>query len=95
MTKDAVAQARRNLRLQAADLREADLAAVAPPGDGPLLVIAEGLFMYLPAETQRRLWRRVAALAPRTFVFDLLPAVEQPPPGAAGPARDADDRHVA
>jgi O-methyltransferase involved in polyketide biosynthesis len=51
-------------------------------------VVAEGLLMYLDAEAQRVLWRRVADLVAArpgsALVFDLVPAVEQPAPGLAG-----------
>jgi O-methyltransferase involved in polyketide biosynthesis len=54
----------------------------------PVFVIAEGLLMYLAAPEQRRLWARVAALVAWTpgsaFVFDLVPACEQPRPGRLG-----------
>jgi O-methyltransferase involved in polyketide biosynthesis len=77
--------ARPNLRLVAADLAEAPLDGIAT--GAPLFVIAEGLFMYLDADAQRALWRRVRALfadRPGTFVFDLVPGAEQPSPGRAG-----------
>jgi len=68
-------------------LDDAALAAQAPPGS-PLVVTAEGLCMYLSASAQRALWSRVQALlAARgggSFVFDLVPAVEQAPPGRVG-----------
>ncbi|MCK6504075.1 class I SAM-dependent methyltransferase [Myxococcota bacterium] len=78
--------ARENLRMVGADAATADLAGLAP-ADGPLHVVIEGLFVYLDAEAQRALWRRVQdLLAPRggTLLFDLLPAVEEPPPGWVG-----------
>ena len=82
------ALARPNLRLVAGDVTEIDLAGAAGSG-GPDLVIAEGLFMYLDPERQRALWRKVRALLgdrPLTFVFDLVPACEQPAPGVLGRA---------
>jgi O-methyltransferase involved in polyketide biosynthesis len=82
--------ARANLRLVEADLREAGLQDPCwTPEGAPLFVIAEGLLMYLDADAQRALWRRVRALfdsRPGTLVFDLVPSVEQPRPGAAGRA---------
>jgi O-methyltransferase involved in polyketide biosynthesis len=80
---------RDNLKLVEAELDGGSLAELAPPGGEPLFVIAEGLFMYLDAAAQRALWGRVhELLAPRrgTFVFDLVPTVEQPPPSAFGRA---------
>lgn len=84
------ALARPNLRLVSADLADpsvslADL-VTAPPG-APLFVIAEGLFMYLDAAAQHALWTRLRALfasRPGTLVFDLVPTIEQPKPGAFG-----------
>jgi len=81
--------ARPNLRLVAGDVASIDLAALAaaPPG-ARLAVVAEGLLMYLDAAAQRDLFARVRALlgAGGLFVFDLVPQVEQPPPGVAGRA---------
>jgi O-methyltransferase involved in polyketide biosynthesis len=79
---------RPNLRLVEADLATAELTGLLPAGD-PAVVIAEGLFMYLDAAAQRSLWRRVrGALAERggLFLFDLVPAPEQPLPGRVGRA---------
>jgi O-methyltransferase involved in polyketide biosynthesis len=75
------ALARPSFRLVAGDVTDVPLAdlVTAPPG-APLHVIAEGLMMYLDAEQQRALWRRVHALfAGRSglFVFDLVPAAER------------------
>ncbi len=86
--------ARRNWRLVAADvtaLDDAALDALAPSAPGAeLFVVAEGLFMYLEAEGQRALWARLAGLLQRAgggrLLFDLVPAVEQPPPGLLGRA---------
>lgn len=70
----------------AADVRDLDLATILAPG--PVCVIAEGLLMYLDADAQRALWRKLGtALADRpgsTLLFDLVPAVEQPKPGLLG-----------
>jgi O-methyltransferase involved in polyketide biosynthesis len=60
-------------------------AGVAPAAR--LVVIAEGLLMYLDATAQRRLWQRVRRLfdgREGLFVFDLVPVIEQPRPGAVG-----------
>lgn len=70
------------------DLREMELWRLVPPGRRTL-VIAEGLFMYLDAEAQRGLMRRVAdLLATRggTLIFDLVPPAEEPRPGLLGRA---------
>lgn len=82
------ALARPNLRLVAGDVADVDLAE-ASGSSGPDLVIAEGLLMYLDPDQQRALFRKVRALgggAPLTFVFDLVPACEQPAPGVLGRA---------
>jgi O-methyltransferase involved in polyketide biosynthesis len=79
--------ARRNLRLVEGDLAAIDLAALgAAPADAPLTIVAEGLLMYLDADAQRGLFRRVRAALPAggLFVFDLVPMGEQPAPGASG-----------
>jgi O-methyltransferase involved in polyketide biosynthesis len=79
--------ARGNFRLVAGDALEEPLEPLVDPSR-PVFVIAEGLLMYLAAPEQRRLWARVAALVARTpgsvFVFDLVPACEQPRPGRLG-----------
>ncbi len=83
------ALARPNLRLVEGDVTAMDLAA-SLEGELPSFVIAEGLFMYLRPEQQRALWGEVRSLfaAGRagTFVFDLVPACEEPRPGLAGRA---------
>ena len=77
---------RPNLQRVAGDVRKVDLASLVD--DGPLCVIAEGLLMYLPADDQNALWRRLAALLDgrpnSALVFDLVPFCEQPKPGAVG-----------
>jgi O-methyltransferase involved in polyketide biosynthesis len=81
--------ARPNLRLVAGDVADAPLADLVPPPPAPLLVIAEGLFVYLDAGATRRLLARLAALfegRPGALVFDLVPAAERPRPGATGRA---------
>ncbi len=45
------------------------------------VAIAEGLMMYLDGPARRRLFAKITA--PR-FVFDLVPASEEPPPGRIG-----------
>lgn len=83
---------RPNWRLAEGDVTALDvpaLAALAPAGGDGLFVIAEGLCMYLAAPQQRTLFERVRALLAGgggTFVFDLVPAVEEPPPGLLGRA---------
>jgi len=78
---------RPNLVRVGADVRDVDLGALATTS-GPVCVVAEGLLMYFDAESQHALWRRVAdLLASRpgsVFLFDLVPAVEEPAPGLAG-----------
>lgn len=80
--------ARPNYTLVAGDALQVDLDAHRDAGK-PTFVIAEGLLMYLSADQQEVLMRRVRdALAPAGgwFVFDLVPGAEEPPPGAAGRA---------
>ena len=78
---------RDNLMLVAGDVTELDLTTLRDP-EKPLFVIAEGLCMYLSPEQQRAFWSRVADLLKTgsggTFVFDLVPTVEQPKPGWFG-----------
>lgn len=56
--------------------------------DQPVFVIAEGLLMYLDGYARRNLFAKLAALAELTgelhFVFDLVPAREEPPAGRIG-----------
>ncbi|OGQ91864.1 MAG: hypothetical protein A2289_11755 [Deltaproteobacteria bacterium RIFOXYA12_FULL_58_15] len=77
---------RANLDLVAADVESAKLSDLV--GDGPVCVVAEGLLMYLDAAAQQALWRRLAVLvsgrAGSVVIFDLIPAVEEPPPGLLG-----------
>jgi O-methyltransferase involved in polyketide biosynthesis len=79
--------ARPNLRLVAGDVSEISLDDLAPPGE-PLVLIAEGLLMYLEPEAQQKLWARAHALLVRagegSFIFDLVPTGEKAPPGAVG-----------
>lgn len=84
--------ARRNYRLIEADVMEADLDTIAG-ASAPLFVIAEGLFMYFDAETQRSLWKRIADLLKKNrggiFVFDLTPRVEEDDGGKASKVLDS------
>ena len=77
---------RANLDLVAADVESAKLSDLVE--DGPVCVVAEGLLMYLDAAAQQALWRRLAVLvsgrAGSVVIFDLIPAVEEPPPGLLG-----------
>lgn len=79
------ALARANLKLVDGDIADTALAELAPPPPEPLFVVAEGLLMYLDEAAQQRLFARVhELLAGRgggAFVFDLVPAVEQPRAG--------------
>ena len=80
--------ARRGLRLVGADVEKEPLSPLI--SEGPLVVVAEGLLMYLDPSQQRRLFEQVRALAETSgalrFVFDFVPPDEQPPPGAVGKA---------
>ena len=77
--------ARANLRRVAADVAEVSLATLRAPGPN-VFVIAEGLLMYLSADEQRDLFGRIRAILVQggAFVFDLVPACEQPQPGWFG-----------
>ena len=55
----------------------------------PVVVIAEGLAMYLDAGARRRLFAKVAQLGDVRFVFDLVPTDEEPPPGISGRVLEA------
>lgn len=83
------ALSRPNLHLVEGDVLNIDLAPLVP-GEDPLFVIAEGLYMYLTPEQQRASFRAVRGLFSRprtgTFVFDLVPACEEPKPGVIGRA---------
>jgi O-methyltransferase involved in polyketide biosynthesis len=79
---------RPNLKWVGGDVTSTDLGTLVSSAR-PLFVIAEGLFMYLQPEEQRRLWERIAELLGDLggiFVFDLVPTVEQPRPGLIGRA---------
>jgi len=79
--------ARSNLVFVSADVSQMSFEEVAPEGSAPLFVIAEGLLVYFDADTQAALFRKLAsylrANSGGSFVFDFVPAIEQPPPGAA------------
>jgi O-methyltransferase involved in polyketide biosynthesis len=82
------ALARPNLHMIAADVTQTPLESLCPPDGKPLLVIAEGLMMYLDAEAQKTLGRSVATRLGRggggTFILDLVPPNELPPSGWVG-----------
>ena len=77
---------RSNLVFVSADVIHMSFDEVAPAGSTPLFVIAEGLLVYFGADTQNALFRKIAAYLRAnvggSFVFDFVPASEQPPPGA-------------
>jgi O-methyltransferase involved in polyketide biosynthesis len=77
---------RSNLRFVGGDALQVDVAGLADPGL-PLLVVAEGLFMYYGAGDQRMIWAKIKEAVSGCrggggFIFDLVPTVEQPAPGA-------------
>lgn len=79
---------RPNLHLVRGDVLECDLGDHVD-ASAPLFVIAEGLVVYLKPEQQETLFRRVRELLSRgggAFVFDLVPRIEEPRPGATGRA---------
>ncbi len=73
---------RAGFELVAGDVETIELAALA--SGEPVVVIAEGLAMYLDAGARRRLFAKVARLGDVRFVFDLVPTDEEPPPGISG-----------
>jgi O-methyltransferase involved in polyketide biosynthesis len=81
--------ARVSYRLQEGDALVFPLDA-ALRGEGPRLVIAEGLVPYLDANARRTLFTRVAAALREagggTFVFERVPDEELPAEGAVGGA---------
>jgi len=81
---------RPNLRFVTGDLTHLDLEPLVDPAR-PVFLIAEGLFMYLRADAQRVLWRRLASLCAQpssALVFDLVPACEEPQASRAGKVLD-------
>lgn len=81
------ALARPNWRLIGSDLRELALDTIVT-STAPTFVIAEGLMMYLDADAQRQLFKRLSAVlaAGSELAFDLVPPAEEPPPGLFGRA---------
>lgn len=52
-----------------------------------MVVVAEGLLMYLDTTAQRELFARISTLlrgAGGQLIFDLVPPAEEPPPGLLG-----------
>jgi O-methyltransferase involved in polyketide biosynthesis len=80
---------RQNLQFEAHDVADLDLSTLVDPAI-QTTVLSEGLLMYLDADAQRDLWRRIAAItsqhAKSIYLFDLVPACEQPRPGFVGRA---------
>ena len=75
------------LRMIDGQVGQIPLAPLCEGLPGPLLVVAEGLLMYLKEDAQRALFKEVSALLAHhggAFFFDLVPAPEQPPPGFIG-----------
>lgn len=74
---------RPHLRRVAADLRTAELPDLVQP-DGPVVVLAEGLLMYLDDPQRQDLFARIATLLDThggVLAFDLVPPAEKPPSG--------------
>ena len=78
-------------RLNVTQAELGSLFSATAQGEGRRLLIAEGLFMYLDADTQRALWREAleALQGGGALLFDLVPSCEQPPPGLFGRALGA------
>jgi O-methyltransferase involved in polyketide biosynthesis len=74
--------ARAGFALVAGDVETIELAPLT--AGAPVVVIAEGLAMYLDAGARRRLFAKIARLGDVRFVFDLVPTDEEPPPGITG-----------
>ena len=78
---------RDSYELVAGDVATIELDRFVEPGQ-PVFVIAEGLMMYLDGYARRNLFGKLAALAELTselhFVFDLVPAHEEPRAGRIG-----------
>ena len=81
---------RSNFELVAGDV---ETVALEPFVDGPVVVIAEGLMMYLDAAARRRLFAKLRRLADHTgeleLVFDVVPTSEEPAPGVTGRVLEA------
>lgn len=83
--------ARPGLRIAAGDVETEPFEPLVEPG-APLVVIAEGLMMYLAGEARRRLFAKVRRLGEARelqFVFDLVPSSEEPAPGLVGRTLEA------
>jgi O-methyltransferase involved in polyketide biosynthesis len=84
--------ARPGWKLVEGDVETIELAPLVAPHE-PVLVIAEGLLMYLAGAARRALFAKVAKLADTTgelrFVFDLTPSNEEAQPGMVGRALEA------
>jgi len=82
---------RAGFALVAGDIETIELSLLA--AGEPVVVIAEGLAMYLDAGARRRLFAKVARLAEHAgevrFAFDLVPTDEEPPPGISGRVLEA------
>ena len=81
---------RPNLRFVSGDLTRLDLESLVDSAR-PVFLIAEGLFMYLQADAQRVLWRRLASLCAQpgsAHVFDLVPSCEEAQANRAGRVLD-------
>ena len=81
---------RPNLSFTSGDITHLDLEPLVDP-ERPVFLIAEGLFMYLRADAQRTLWRRLASLCAQpgsALAFDLVPACEEPEASRAGRVLD-------
>ncbi len=78
---------RSNYRIAAGDIESTELDSLVDVSQ-PVVVVAEGIFMYLKQPVQRDIWHRIAELVgmhpSSTFMFDLVPACEQPRPGVLG-----------
>jgi O-methyltransferase involved in polyketide biosynthesis len=81
--------ARDNFELVGDDLACADLSRYAAGPADQLLVIAEGIVMYLDRAARTSLFSRVAALGDVQLIFDVVPASEEPPAGLSGRVLEA------
>jgi O-methyltransferase involved in polyketide biosynthesis len=83
---------RSGLHLLEANVETVELPALAAAGE-PVFVIAEGLVMYLAADARQRLFAKIRRLAEHAgdlrFVFDLVPAADEPEPGRVGRVLEA------
>lgn len=85
-TRGRAILARDNLHFLRSNIFDLELPSLVR--NRPTCIIAEGLFMYLPADRQRDLWRRILTAISETpgsqLIFDLVPFSEQPRPGTVG-----------